>query len=122
MAYLPFENDVPVSSDNGNVVIDDIRKNLMALRDAVQIGGVAGWNYSKTDGTGTATQPQYVFYKNGTDWIRQTLTWGTTGGADGNVTVVLVEYSSNSGVAYDTVGTETIAYDVDANVTSTTWS
>ncbi|MFT5766728.1 MAG: hypothetical protein ACI9DH_000547 [Halioglobus sp.] len=122
MAYLAFENDVPVSSDNGNDVIDDIRKNLMAMRDAVQMGAVASWNYSKTDGTGTAEQPQYIFYKNGTDWLRATLTWGTTGGADGNVSVALWEFSSNSGGAYDSMGTETIAFDVDANVVSTTWS
>jgi len=122
MAYLTFENSVPVSSDNGLDVISDTRKNLEALRDAVQIGAVASWNYSKTDGTGTAEAPQYIFYKNGVNWIRGTLTWGTSGGADGNVTVAVWAYSSNSGGAYDTIGTETIAFDVDGNVTTTTWS
>lgn len=122
MAYVPFVDDKPVSSDNGNDTIDDARENLMALRDAVIIGALAGWNYSKTDGTGSAEQPQYIIYKNGTNWIRATLTWGSSGGSDGNVTVALWEYSSNSGTGYDTIGTETIAYDTASNVTSTTWS
>lgn len=122
MTYTAFENDKPVSSDNGNDTIDDARNNLMALRDAVIMGAFGGWNYSKTDGTGSAEQPQYIFYKNGTDWIRATLTWGTSGGEDGNVTVAVWEYSSNSGSAYDAIGTETISYDVAGNVTSTAWS
>jgi hypothetical protein len=122
MAYNAFTNGKPIGTDTGPDAIDYIRNNEMALRDAITIGAMKGWNYSKTDGTGSAEQPQYVYYKNGTEWLRGTLTWGTTGGESGNVTVAVWAYSSNSGGAWDTIGTETITYDSSGNVTATTWS
>lgn len=122
MPYNSFTNDKPIGTDTGPQAIDYARNNLMAMRDAVNMGTMKSWNYSKTDGTGTAEQPQYIFYKNGTLWLRATLTWGTVGGEAGNVTVAVWAYSTNSGGAYDTIGTETIAYDASANVVSTTWS
>ena len=51
-----------------------------------------------------------------------TLTWGTTGGAAGNVTQAVYAYSANSGSTYDTVGTLSITYDTAGYVTGTTWS
>lgn len=120
MPYVAFDKSKPDGTANGTNTLTQIRENLAALRDAVVAGFMKGWNYSVSGGT--AEQPQYVFFKNGTDWIRQTLTWGTSGGADGNVTVVVTEFSSNSGSAYDSIGTLTIAYDASGNVTTTTWS
>jgi hypothetical protein len=118
MAYTAFENGVPVSSDTGLVVVTDIRNNLAALRDALALGGMVGWNYSKTDGTGTAEEPQYVYYANSTLKIRGTLTW-----TSGNVTVAVWAFSTDSGGTYpDTIGTETIAYDGSGNVVTVTWS
>lgn len=118
MAYVPFENGVPVSTDNGDTVVADIAKNLAALRDGLVIGGMPGWNYSKLNGTGTAAEPQYIYYANSTMKIRGTLTW-----SDGNVTTVLWEFSTDSGSTYpDTIGTETISYDIDSNVNTITWS
>jgi hypothetical protein len=78
------------------------------------------WDYSKTDGTGTAEQPQYMYWTNGSLVLRATLTWGSSGGADGNVTIAVWDYDDGGG--YAGVGTETIAYDIDANVTTTTWT
>jgi hypothetical protein len=54
--------------------------------------------------------------------VRATLTWGTVGGAAGNVSAAVYEYSANSGSSYDAIGTKTITYDSNANVTATTWS
>lgn len=123
MAYTQFDATVPdATTTSVEVMGDDTRANFEALRDAVLTGGLYSWNYSVTAGTGSAEQPQYVFMKSGTKWLRSTLTWGTTGGADGNVTVQLVEYSSNSGSSYDAIGTLTYTYDSSANVTATTWS
>lgn len=122
MPYTAFDAAKPAGTSNGTTTCTEIRQNLAAIRDAVVAGFMEGWNYSITAGTGTAEQPQYIFFKSGVEWIRQTLTWGTTGGADGNVTVIVTEYSSNSGGAYDAIGTLTIAYDASANVTTTTWS
>lgn len=122
MAYTPFADNKPVASDNGLQVIDDARINLMAMRDAVSMGAMPGWAYSKTDGAGSAEQPQYIMWSKGTERLRATLTWGTTGGADGNVTASVWQYSSNSGSSWDIIGTESITYDASGNVVSSSWT
>lgn len=125
MPYTAYDKTKPVTSpDTRQQSIDSIRNNLNALRDMLVAGvPVSGWNYSVSGGT--AEQPQYMFYKNGVEWIRATLTWGTTGGADGNVTIMQLHYSGNSGGAYDALtpySTITYAYDSNANLVTTTWS
>lgn len=40
----------------------------------------------------------------------------------GNVTQAVWAYSSNSGSTYDTIGTESITYDLGSNVTAVSWS
>lgn len=123
MAYDHLDEAVPDAATQSVAQMGtSTRLNVQAMRDAVLSGALYGWNYSITAGTGDAEQPQYVFYKNGTKWLRHTMTYGTTGGEDGNVTVMLVEYSSNSGSAYDTVGTLTYTFDADGNCTAANWS
>lgn len=118
MAYVPFENGVPVASDTGPTVVTDIANNLAALRDSIVIGSMVGWDYSKTNGTGTASEPQYIYYSNSTLKIRGTLTW-----TSGDVTAIVWEFSTDSGSTYpDEIGTETISYDGSSNVTAVTWS
>ena len=121
MAYTAFADNKPVASDAGLAVINDTRNNLMAMRDAVVLGGMAGWDYAPTGGT--AEQPDAVIYSKGTEAIKGTLTWGSSGGADGNVTQAVWAYSSNSGSTYpDAIGTEAVTYDSGGNVTAVTWS
>ena len=122
MAYTDFEENKPVASDTGLVVVDNIRNNLMAMRDAVVAGTMYGWDFSKIDGTGTADQPQYMLYTKGVEIIRLTFTWGTTGGADGNPTQIVYEYSANSGTDYDAIGTLSFTYDTDSNLITQVWS
>lgn len=118
MAYTPFENGKPSSADNGDDVVADVEKNLAALRDAVAIGSMPGWNYSKLNGSGSAEKPQYVYFSNGTNKIRGTLTW--TGD---DVTKMVWEFSTDSGSTYpDIMGTLNIVYDGNDNVVSEEWS
>jgi len=120
MAYNSFTDGKPVGTDTGLDAIDTIRENLMALRDAVVGGMMAGWDYAPAGGT--ADQPATVTYSKGTERIRGSLTWGTSGGSDGNVTQIVWEYSSDSGSTFDDIGTLAITYDTSANVTAMTWS
>lgn len=120
MAYVPYDSTKPTTAQTRQAAIDSIRANQMADRDANIIGAFKGFNYSVSGGT--AEQPAITYRKNGTEWLRATLTWGTTGGENGNVTVAVYAYSANSGGAWDTIGTCTIAYDANGNVTTTTWS
>ena len=119
MAYEAFADNLPVSSDNGLKVVDDTRNNLMAMRDAVVAGVMPGWDYSPNGGT--AEQPAEFLYTKGSERIRGAVTWGSSGGADGNVTQIAWSYSSNGGSSYDAMGTQGVTYDSDANVTAITW-
>lgn len=121
MAYTPFDPAKPdPASQNITQFGASDRTNQAAIRDAVMMGTMPGFNYSQTGGT--AEQPATIFYKKGAEWLRGALTWGTAGGEAGNVTVTVYSYSSNSGGAWDTIGTETNAYDANGNCTTTTWS
>jgi hypothetical protein len=120
MAYTPFDSTKPTTSQTRQAAIDSIHANEMANRDMAIIGDAKGWDYSVSGGT--AEQPAITYRKNGAEWLRATLTWGTTGGEAGNVTVATYAYSSNSGGAWDTIGTLTFTYDANGNLTSTTWS
>lgn len=130
MAYDPLRPSVPTTAGSPTPsrqsTIDDTRKNIMALRDILVAGGmVQGFDFSTSGGT--AEQPADILYKKGTEWIKITLTWGTTGGEDGNVTKAVFRYSSNSGVGYDGMADDageyvmTLTYDANGNCTATTW-
>ncbi|WP_448508794.1 hypothetical protein [Immundisolibacter sp.] len=83
-------------------------------------------SHSLSSRTITATndplQPTGLSYSKSTERIRAALTWGTSGGEAGNVTVAHYSYSSDSGASYDSIGVNTITYDGNGNVTGTTWS
>ena len=125
MAYVDFVDDKPVISDDGDVVINNTRENLMAVRDGVVMGKFLDWNMTPTVGGGSAEEPDSIEWRSGqgsgTDRVRATITWGTSGGADGNPTTIVWAFSVNGSV-YDTMGTQTITYDVNANITWITWA
>lgn len=120
MPYTPFVDSKPVGTDTGTEAINYIRQNLMAMRDAVVMGAMIDWDFSKSGGT--AEEPAIILYTKGVERLRVSLTWGTSGGEDGNVKVALWEYSSNSGTNYDTVGTQTMTYDASGNPSTAVWS
>lgn len=92
-----------------------------------------GWNVAVSGGT--PEQPQYITWSKGNDRVRMELTWGTTGGAEGNVTQCVVSISEDSGSNWETFkgidedgeelltnGIFTLSYDVNGNFTTGTWS
>jgi len=122
MAYTHFDATKPTPvAKTITQMADDMRANLMALRD--QIISAAGFeNWPATPAGGTNEQPATITYSNGTERWRKSITWGSTGGADGNPTQIVYEYSSNSGSSYDTVRTKTISWNSDGTWAGTTWS
>jgi hypothetical protein len=122
MPYTPFDATKPdAASQNGTQFAQSARDNLKAIRDAALMGGgFFGWPLAISGGT--AEQPTTFIYSSGTERVLAVITWGTTGGATGNPQTVVYSYSSNSGGAYDTIGTKTITYDANSNVTATSWS
>ena len=98
--------------------------NDKALRDAVVTGQMESFLFSVTAGTGTAAQPQYFFWKNGTTWIRATNTWSAAGATDGDLTQQVWDLSINSGSDYTTtpggaIVTVGFTYDGSGNLTAT---
>ncbi len=121
MAYTEFDEDGPDgSTGTGATVITTIKNNDNALRDAVVAGALVGWDL--TPSGGTAEQPAVLTWDKGSERVKADLSWGSSGGADGNVTQVILSYSSNNGTDYDTMGTGTISYDSNGNFTGQTWS
>lgn len=110
MAYTPFSISTPAITQTRQAIVDSSRQNLLALRDAVVIGRVAGWTLSVSGGT--AEEPAIRLWSSGTDRLRGTYTYSA-----GYVTQIVWEYSSNSGGLYDAIGTETITYDGSNNTT-----
>lgn len=126
MAYTPIDISKPTTAQTRQAAIDDIRTNVVALRDAAAASGLLqGFNYSVSGGT--AEQPAQIFQKRGAEWVRIDLTWGASGGAAGNVTKTAYYYSSNSGGAYDPMAdlygnyVATMAYDASGNLLTITW-
>ena len=94
MAYTAFNVAKPVVSDTRQVAVDYMRTNMVAMRDAlVGTGIVQGFSYNTTGGT--AAQPATLWYKRGTEAVKIVLTWGNTGGSDGNVTKMAFYYAAN---------------------------
>jgi hypothetical protein len=127
MAYTAYDGAKPdAATQNGTQFASSTRSNFQALRDYLAaFGALPGFNYSVSGGT--AAQPAELYYKRSTEWIKIVLTWGSSGGSDGNVTKAAFYYSSNSGSAYDGMAdasgnyVQTLAYDASGNLTTTTW-
>lgn len=120
MAYAPFVSDKPVISDDGGVVVQKTRENLMALRDGIVAGMLAGWNMTISN---PVSKPPSIVWAKGTERIRATITWGTIFTVNElNPTIILYEYSANSGSTYDTIGTATMSYEGSGFLTSLVWS
>lgn len=128
MAYPVYNGTKPdPTTDDGNAVCQAVRDNDQVIRDAVVSGNLSGWNMTPRNAADTGappdpTQPPMIKFEKSTEEIQMVITWGTTGGADGNPTQIIYKYSSNSGSTFDTIGTQTITYDANGNVTGTTWS
>jgi hypothetical protein len=121
MAYNAFDKTKPDgSTETGPNFSISANRNLLALRDAIVMGQMEGFAFSKTDGTGTAEQPQYFLWTNGTTILRATNTWSAAGVTTGNLTQQVWALSTNSGGAYDTICTQTFSYDGSGNLTATT--
>lgn len=121
MPYTAFDGTKPdPATQAGTALANSIKDNERAIYDAINIGTLPGFNRSQSGGT--AEQPATVLYTSGAEIIRAQLTWGTTGGEAGNVTVAVFSKSINTGTSYDTIKTITLTYDANGNCISTAWT
>lgn len=119
MAYTAFDIAAPASSQTPGNAFTSTRQNMLALRDATVISAFAGWDLTTS---GTPSQPDTVYFAEGTETLKIALTWATGGGAAGNVSQAIYSYRATATAAYDTIGTMAVTYATDGSVISTTWS
>jgi hypothetical protein len=99
----------------------------MALRDAIVAGALVDW--WMTPSGGTAEEPAQIIYEKSRtgdrEAVRLTVTWGTTGGEDGSPTTIVYAYAPDYPTlagGWDTIGTATMTYDANGNMTDLQWS
>jgi len=122
MAYDLFDYTKPNTTDTRQTSFDDISINLMALRDGIMMGLMPQWNLSVRNTADTSATPDYSIpellkYTNSNETLYLYMTWDV----NGYVTKIIYKYSPDSGGNKTLIGREEIAYDVDYNITSTTW-
>lgn len=125
MVYVPFTSDTPIIADNGDVVINNTRENLMALRDGLVAGALVDWDMSLIIGGGSDEEPDEIRYSNNgnTEALQLLITWGTAGGEDGNPTVIVYHYSTDDfGASDETIGTWSGTYNANGTLTAGVWS
>lgn len=117
MTYTALNLAKPdAATDNGTAFASHIRNNQRALRDAIVFGGVAGWTYSQSGGS--AAEPAIQLWSSGTERLRLTSTWGSSGGENGNLIAATLEYSSDSGSTWDAIESRALSYDAGGNFTA----
>lgn len=135
MSYTQFNYAVPVTTQTRQETVDSTRENLMALRDAVVMGSMPGWDFSSGDASTTATAtatlstpaatpsiPGVLQYRKGTEEVWVWVTWD----GDEYPTQLVYYYSPDTSSGYPAnriiIGTEDITYDLSFNITSVTWT
>lgn len=118
-SYTAFDNTKPAATQTGTQFASSANANDIALWYGATSGALPGFAYSITVGTGTAEQPQYYLWTNGTTIVRATNTWGTSGGANMNLTQQVWQVSQDSGSTYAAVCTQTFTFDASGNLTAT---
>lgn len=132
MSYTQFDYAKPVSTQTRQETIDSTRENLLALRDAIAMGYVPGWNMTPGDSSDTATatftssmanaaEPQIIKYEKGTEEILMWITWTSNAPS-----VIKYYYSPDNSSGYPAnrllIGQENITYDGSQNVSGITWT
>lgn len=125
MALVAFDNANPSGGQAGTALPASALGNDKALLDAVIFGQMPGWVFSVSGGT--ASEPAQMHWRNAAlnVWFRASITWGTTGGNNGQMTAITWEKSINGGVDWTSgtggsYGSEVLSYDASGNLQTTT--
>lgn len=129
-AGLPELNETEPNTNQDLVhLCESLTKNCFVLSN-LSVFGYALPNQSGTvfevdAGTGTQERPQYMFWAiqlnefNEIGWIRATITWNTDGWPSSVHWELL---NSTRNIVHENLGTITISYNADLEVTSEVWS
>lgn len=126
MATLPhavFTDGKPDGADSGPDVVGDTQENMAALRNALVMGHLEDWAVARVFDVTETDEVDTETFSKGTERLKATYTWQLSSGTR-RVASILYEYSSTSGVDYDTIGTWTPTYAgaADHRITSESWT
>lgn len=118
-SYTAFDPTKPAGTQTGPAFATSANANDVATWWQIVASGEAP-GYVMAASGGTAEQPAIWTWTNGIYIVRSTNTWGSSGGATGNLQTQLFEVSQDTGGSYATMYTRTTTFDASGNVTSTT--
>lgn len=118
-AHTDFDSANPQGSQTPANAIASTLNDLRALRDVIITGKVQGFVQTRTNGTGTANQPQFITWLNATltTGFRWNITW--TGFQP---TTVTEEWSNDNGATWTAIGAQVNTFDGSNNITASTVS
>lgn len=118
--YTPIDLAKPSGATQaGTPHSQSTRDNMIAEAIGITVGQLEGYAYSQVVGAGDVMRPDTWYWKSGANWIRSTNTWGTSGGADGNLTQMVIDWSTDNGATWASVKTITYTYDASGALTAT---
>ena len=94
--------------------VDNVLASALGLND-LEPDALVGWSLAPSGGT--AEEPALLTYALGTKRAKIELTWSS-----GKVTVAVYSRSTDSGATWSAIGTQTITYDANDNVTGVAWT
>lgn len=122
MTYALFDPAKPDASVGSRTdQFTNTRNNFTALQDA--LAALAGMPFFDVAIISSgAYGPTVVTATDGTQVVRQTITYHGAGVTEGLPDTVDYEKSTDGGSSWDSIATQTFAYDGSANFTGYTWA
>lgn len=121
MPYIKFSKSQPSFRDERDEFVDNARNQEIALRDAFADGRLV--TPFTLFVSGDLTMPLQMAYVD-VEVLRALMAWGTTGGALDQPTQITLDWREDTRIftPTDTIGVAALAYDVDGNLNTITWS
>ena len=116
-AITLFDSNNPNGAQLGPSAIISTYNNLIANRNSLMSGKVAGYVFERAAGTGSADNPQFFYFKNTTTltWFRATNTWA----GNGAITSTTWDWSNDAGATWAAMhAADAVAYDANYNITA----
>ena len=121
--YNYFKSHYPIADQTGTELVLDTKNSLQALRDAITVDAMYGWNYinsaSMTPAQGTYSQPTNMFWWKTIDGVYHRIQANITGWGTYGATVINWNYYSNNITLV--IGTETTTWDSNGNFIGSSW-
>ncbi len=120
MSYQHFNSVQPDGESDGSTTLQQVRGNLVAMRDMLLAGVIPHWQSQNIITNGDVTMTTMT---SADERLRLDHQYGSQGSpAEGLPVKTTIDYSSDAGLTWHRVGTQGYQYTADGDPLSTTWS